>query len=85
MPARLSRQDACVTLILEEREKFGARSRVVFESAEQTGSLHDRVLLFHAAHHHAEMLRFHHDRHARRFKTPHKRLGDLGGKILLNL
>ena len=41
----------------QQREKLGTRSRVLFERAEQTRCFHDRVLLLHAAHHHAEMLR----------------------------
>src|SRR5437868_15287646 len=45
----------------QQREEFGTSARVLFESTEQTGSFHDRVLLLDAAHHHAEMFRFHHD------------------------
>src|SRR5439155_20374275 len=32
-------------LVFQEREKLGAGARVVFESTEQAGSFHDRVLL----------------------------------------
>ena len=85
MPVGRDSLEGYPPLILEEREKFRARSGVVFESAEQTGSLHDRVLLFHAAHHHAEMFRFYDHRHAGRFKTAHERLGNLRRKIFLNL
>ena len=72
-------------LIFQQREKFRPRSCVVFESAEQTGGLHDRVLFFDAAHHHAKMFRFYDDRHAGGLQTTHKRLRDLRSEVFLNL
>jgi len=61
MPVARDRLEAYLRLLFQEREEFGTSARVLFESTEQTGSFHDRVLLLDAAHHHAEMFRFHHD------------------------
>jgi hypothetical protein len=72
-------------LILEEREKFRTSSRVVLENAKQAGGFHHGILLFDAAHHHAKVFRFHDNGHAGWFKTFHERLGDLSGKIFLDL
>ena len=50
--------------LAEQRQKFAPGARVVFEAAEEARRFHDRILLLHAAHHHAEMFRFDHDGHA---------------------
>src|SRR5712691_9721414 len=72
-------------LLFEQREKFRARAGVILERTKQTGSLHHRILLFDAAHHHAKMFRFYHHRDTRRLQARHERLGDLSGEIFLNL
>jgi len=42
-------------LVVQQREEFGARSRVFLENAEQARRFHHRILLLNSAHHHAEM------------------------------
>src|SRR5882762_637947 len=71
--------------IFQQRQKFRTGSGVLFESAEQTRSFHDRVLFFDASHHHAKMFCFYDDRHPRGLETSHQRLRDLSGKIFLDL
>jgi hypothetical protein len=78
-------EDNALPLVFQEREKFGTCPGVVFKSAQKTGGLHDRVLFLNAPHHHAKMFRFDDDGHTGRLKTIHERLGDLCGKILLDL
>src|SRR5262245_11586904 len=45
----------------------------------------ERILLFHAAHAHTQVLRFHHDRDAEWVELFHNDSGDLVGEALLNL
>ena len=85
MPVVRDRLEAYLPLLFQEREEFGTSARVLFESTEQTGSFHDRVLLLDPAHHHAEMFRFHDDGDAVWFQTVHQRLGDLRRQVFLNL
>src|SRR4029077_16584245 len=83
--ATLASDTDALQSILQKREKFGTCTGVVFKSAQKTGGLHDRVLFLNTPHHHAKVLRFYYHSHARGLQAIHKRLGDLGCKILLNL
>ncbi len=74
-----------VFLVFQQREEFRARSRVVFESSEQTGGLHDRILLLHTAHHHAEMFGLYDHGDPGGFETSHERLSNLRREIFLDL
>ncbi len=85
MPVGQDSLEGCVTSVLQQREEFGARPGVVLENTEQTRRFHYRVLFFNASHHHAKVLRFHHHCHARGFQAVHECLGNLRGKILLDL
>jgi len=57
LPVDGTGKDARVTSILQERQKFGARSGIFFENTEQARCFHHGVLLFNTTHHHAEMFR----------------------------
>ncbi len=68
-----------------EREELGAGGGVVAEAAQHRGGFHDRVLLLHAAHHHAHVLGFDDDADAFRFGNVHDGFGNLRRELFLNL
>src|SRR5262245_6836918 len=68
-----------------EPEELVARLRVAAEAPEQARGHGGRVLLLHAAHHHAEVRGVCHDAHALRGQDGLERLGDLLGETLLDL
>ena len=70
---------------LDELEELHARPRVVAETAQHRARHAERVLLFHAAHRHAQVRRFHDDGDAERVDFFANRLGDLARQPLLNL
>src|SRR6266516_2678719 len=74
-----------VFLVFQQREEFRARSRVVFESSEQTRSFHDRILLLHTAHHHTEMFGLYDHGDPGGFETSHERPSNLRREIFLDL
>ena len=92
-PAALSRQVQCrVTVIVplirpvaDQRQKLLTRRERLAECAEHRRCDHHRILLLHAAHHHAQMARFDHHAHALRVDRIHDCLRDLLGQPLLQL
>src|ERR1051326_37688 len=84
----LSRQAARPPLPLlrsDQRKKLVPRLFVFTERAEHRARYGSRVLLFHAAHHHAEVLRFRHNTDAHRIQQFLNTLRDLLRHALLNL
>ncbi|CEI19623.1 hypothetical protein PAMH19_5013 [Pseudomonas aeruginosa] len=69
----------------DQAEEFAAGGGVVAEFAEHHRSDHGRVLLFHAAHHHAHVLGLDHHRDAEGAGDLLDRLGDLPAHVLLDL
>ena len=84
-PHFASRREVAIYLFFQEREEFRACARVLFETTEETRCFHHRILLFHAAHHHAEMFCFHDNADATRLQTFHERVGDLDRELFLDL
>ncbi|KAG1249111.1 hypothetical protein G6F68_013513 [Rhizopus microsporus] len=72
-------------LLSDEAQEFGPGRRVVVEFAQHHGRDHGRVLLFHAAHHHAHVLGFDDDAHACRAGDGLDGLGDLAAEVFLDL
>ncbi len=62
-----------------------AGDRVVPEYTQHGGGLHLGVLLFHAPHHHTEVLGLNNDPHSFGPGEFHHRIGNLGGEVFLNL
>src|SRR2546423_2755332 len=69
----------------EQGEKLRPRPGVLFERAEQAGSLHERILFLHATHHHAKMLGLDDNRDAYGPQRFHQRISDLNSQVLLDL
>src|ERR1700735_4649689 len=74
-----------VGALANQRQEFGASFFFVAEGSEHRRSHRGGVLLFDAAHHHAEMAGFDDDADALRFDYFLNGLGDLGGEAFLNL
>src|ERR1700757_3081459 len=74
-----------VGALADQGEEFGAGFFGVAEAAQHRAGNGRGVLLFYAAHHHAEMARFDDHAHALRFDDLLDGLGDLRGEALLNL
>src|ERR1700757_1631862 len=71
--------------LADQGEEFGAGFFRVAEAAQHRTGDGRGVLLFYAAHHHAEMARFDDHADALRLNNFLDGLGDLGGEALLNL
>lgn len=69
----------------DELDEFVARPRIFQERAREVGGRRHGVLLLHAAHRHAEVLRLYDDRHAERVQHFLYALLDLGRQALLHL
>src|SRR5579862_4212063 len=76
--------DAVWTLA-DQRQEFAARLFFITEAAQHRTGNGCGVLLFDAAHHHAEMARFNHHSHALRLDYLLDGLGNLRCQALLNL
>jgi len=71
--------------MLDEVEELRARAGIIPEPTEQSGGNGERVLLFNAPHHHAEMLSFDDDTDALSADELLKRRGNLLGHAFLDL
>ena len=52
--------NALISALVDQRHEFGAGCLILFEYPQHGAGAHYGVLLFHAAHHHAHVLRFDH-------------------------
>src|SRR6185295_15079496 len=86
-PARRRRSDSPSAAVpaADERHELLTGLEPVAEVAEHAARHHDRVLLFDAAHPHAEMLRLDDDADALRVDRVHDARRDLGRETLLHL
>src|ERR1700730_3061957 len=79
------RPTTCPLFISNQREKLFARLHVFAERAEHGAGYGLRVLLFHAAHHHAQVPRFDHDAYTQRRNILLDGARNLVGQTFLDL